>query len=78
MLSSMKQESDSLFYGYGDDFYSIKELLENIKQRKEKGIKDLSGAAIFWKKEDNPDFYNRIGIVVLDDGSISFAHAEDL
>ena len=64
-------------YGYGDDFYSIEKIEEAVKKREEQGL-NLNGAAILWSKEKDSKYFDRLGVRILPDGSISFAHAEDL
>jgi len=64
-------------YGYGDDFDSIEKIEKAIECRKEQGL-ELNGAAILWLEEKGEEYPKRIGVRILPDGVISFAHAEDL
>lgn len=72
----MNQERE--IYGYGDDFFSIDKLTEDIEKRRQSGVENLFGLAIFWEK--NPEGssypYSRVGLCISRDGSISTAHAE--
>ncbi len=74
----MNQEKENICFGYGDDFYSKDEIVTEIEKRQEKRVKDLSGAAVLWLKTPKGSGfpYDRIGVRILPDGSISFAHAE--
>ena len=65
-------------YGYGDEFDSIIQIDDVINQRIEKGIDDLTGSAVFWRKKEGNDNFDRIGVRILRDGSITLAHTEDL
>ena len=65
-------------YGYGDEFDSITEINNAIEKRIEEGVVNLTGSAILWSQKEGEKYPDRIGIRILEDGSISFAHAEDL
>ena len=64
-------------HGYGDEFDSIEEIEKAVEEREKLGL-NLNGAAILWSKKEDQEYFDRRGVRILPDGSISFAHAEDL
>ena len=65
-------------YSYGDEFDSIDQIQTAIEKREKEGVTNFFGSAILWEKKEDQNYPYRIGVRILKDGSITFAHAEDL